>query len=350
LESDYVPDLVRTVDEIKGMIKNLQVLRAIAALLVVFFHCDFLNLKIGQFGVDIFFVISGFIISFILNKKQENFLVKRFIRVVPMYYLFTILVIVVWAVYPEAFASVYISYSSVIKSLLFIPYVVGNSGPILSLGWSLNYEMFFYVTVGLFLILFKKPGKALLFSAALMFLLVLIRLIHSPSNSLMMFYGHEIVIEFIFGIAIYHIVNMFQALFENKKIIFVFGLLAVVSFVVMGYFDYQKIYFSRTLLFGVPSFFVVLFFIISENLLDTENPIHKYFYQIGNASYVVYLVHPFIIFFIARLISPIFGVGLFNSVIELLIKLSLVVLISNWIHKKIELPVVRSFEKLFHLH
>jgi peptidoglycan/LPS O-acetylase OafA/YrhL len=332
------------------MIKNLQVLRALAALLVVFFHCDFLNLKIGQFGVDIFFVISGFIISFILNKKQENFLVKRFIRVVPMYYLFTILVILVWAIYPEGFDNVYVSISSIVKSLLFIPYVVDNSGPILSLGWTLNYEMFFYVIVGIFSLLLKKPGKALFFSASLILFLVLIRWMLNPSNSLMLFYGHEIVIEFIFGIAIYYIVNLCQPLLKNKKIIFLIGVLALASFVLMAYFDYHKIYFSRSLLFGVPSFFVVLFFIISENLLDTENPIHKYFYQIGNASYVLYLVHPFIIFFIARLIIPIFEVSLFNSVIELLIKFLLVVLISNWIHKKIELPVVRSFERLLHSH
>ena len=327
------------------MIKNLQVLRALAALLVVFFHCDFLNLKIGQFGVDIFFVISGFIISFILNKEQENFLVKRLIRVIPMYYLFTILVILAWVVYPVGFTNLYVSFSSIVKSLFFIPYEVGNSGPILSLGWTLNYEIFFYVIVGLFLSILKKPSKILLFSALLILFLVLIRWIFNPSNSLMLFYGHEIVIEFIFGISIYYIVNFCKPVLRNKIIIFFIGVLAFSSFIIMVYFDYQKIYFSRTLLFGIPSFFVVLFFIISEHLLNIENPIYKYFYQIGNASYVMYLIHPFIIFFIARLISPFFEISLFNSIIELIIKLSLVVLISNSIHRIIELPLVRILQK-----
>ena len=332
------------------MIKNLQVLRAIAALLVVFFHCNFLGLKIGQFGVDIFFVISGFIISFILNKNQKNFLAKRFIRVVPMYYLFTISVILVWAIYPAGVANAFISYTSIFKSLLFIPYVVGDSGPILSLGWTLNYEMFFYVTVGLFSIILKKPGKALLFSILAILLIFSVGIISNSSNSYLIFYGNEIVVEFIFGIAIYYIVNKWETVLQSKKLIALAGVIALISFLLMVYFDYNKIYFSRTLLFGVPSFFVVSFFILSENLLNTENAVHKYFYQIGNASYVVYLSHPFIIFFIARLISPIFGVNLFYSVIELILKLSLVVLISNLIHKKIELPVVRSIEKLLHPH
>ncbi len=332
------------------MIRNLQVLRALAALLVVFFHCDFLNLKIGQFGVDIFFVISGFIISFILNKNQENFLLKRFIRVVPMYYLFTISVIFVWIIYPNGFANVFISPTSVAKSLFFIPYVVGNSGPILSLGWTLNYEMFFYVTVGLSSLFIKKPSRALLFSAFFLLLLVVIRSVNILSSSYLLFYGHEIVIEFIFGIALYYITKTCRVNLQNKKIIFICGILALVSFFIMGYFDYNKIYFSRTLLFGVPSFFVVLFFILSENLISSKSMVHDYFYRIGNASYVVYLAHPFIIFFIARLISPIFVGNLFYSVIELILKLSLVVLISNWIHEKIELPVVRSFEKFLYPH
>ena len=55
------------------MIKNLQVLRALAALLVAYYHFGFNNSKIGFFGVDIFFIISGFIMSFVLFKNQTDF-------------------------------------------------------------------------------------------------------------------------------------------------------------------------------------------------------------------------------------------------------------------------------------
>ena len=330
------------------MIKNLQVLRAVAALLVVFFHCDFENIKIGQFGVDIFFVISGFIISFVLYKNQSNFLIKRFIRVVPMYYLFTIALICAWLVYPGLFKNVYISAEAIVKSLCFIPYYVGDSGPILSLGWTLNYEIFFYVTVGVFSILTKRPGIALVLSIATILLVVILFRLTNSSNFYWLFYSHEITIEFTFGVILFFITKKLPTFFQKKSVIVIAGLLALVAFTLMGYFDYHKIYFSRTLLFGLPAFFIVLFFIVSENVTNGNNAFHRYIYKLGNASYVIYLCHPFIIYFIIRFINPLLPVGIIYSVFEVILMLSLVILVSTWIHKKLELPVVRFLEKTLH--
>ena len=55
------------------MIKDLQVFRALAALLVAYYHFGFNNSKIRFFGIDIFFIISGFIMSFVLLKNQTDF-------------------------------------------------------------------------------------------------------------------------------------------------------------------------------------------------------------------------------------------------------------------------------------
>lgn len=54
------------------MIKGIQLLRAVAALSVVFFHCHFREIETGTFGVDIFFVISGFIIAYMVNQSTSN--------------------------------------------------------------------------------------------------------------------------------------------------------------------------------------------------------------------------------------------------------------------------------------
>lgn len=267
-----------------------------------------------------------------------------------MYYLFTGLVILVWLIYPQGMINVYISATSIYKSFLFIPYTIGDSGPILSLGWTLNYEMFFYVTVGIWVMLFKKPIIGLFSSALLILFIILCYLVAHSSNEFLSFYGNPISLEFIFGIVLYYVTKNFGETLSKKSVVILAGLLAVLSFLIMIYCDYHEIYFSRVLLFGIPSFFVVLFFIISENFVKGNKLIYKYFFEIGNASYVVYLAHPFIIFFISRLISPIFGVNLFYSITELVLKLLLVVLVSNWLHKKIELPVVKSLEKLLYSH
>ncbi len=330
------------------MIKNLQILRAFAALLVVFFHCDFLNIKVGQFGVDIFFVISGFIISFVLNKSQERFLSKRFIRVIPMYYLFTIGVACAWAIYPQGFNNVFVSLEAIVKSLLFIPYYIGDSGPILSLGWTLNYEIFFYVTAGVLAIFFKKPTLALLLATAVILLIICVGILNGSSNIYLRFYSYPITLEFVFGIGLFYITRRWAGFLHKKGNVFLAGILALLAFCLMVYFDHNKIYANRVLVFGIPAFFIVLFFILSEHITNADNFLHKFFYQVGNASYVVYLCHPFVVFFIIRIIKPLLPGNLLFSIIELLLMLGVVTFISILIHKKIELPVVKFIERRLH--
>jgi peptidoglycan/LPS O-acetylase OafA/YrhL len=129
-----------------GSIKSIQLLRATAALAVVYTHYSvyaFPQFHTGGFGVDIFFIISGFIIAFIVSNNTRNFLKKRLIRVVPMYILATMMTIGTALVFPQWFNNIKITVPAVVKSILFIPYKIGDSGPILSLGWTLNNEIFF---------------------------------------------------------------------------------------------------------------------------------------------------------------------------------------------------------------
>jgi peptidoglycan/LPS O-acetylase OafA/YrhL len=142
-------------------LKSIQYLRAIAALLVVYCHAIDCQIQFGTstqqkfyylenfgaIGVDIFFIISGFIISYITAtaSKQltiKEFLKRRFIRIVPIYYLVTAILFIIFL-----FNSAYhVEYSSVLKSLTILP--VFDSGisfwyPILFIGWTLSFEWFF---------------------------------------------------------------------------------------------------------------------------------------------------------------------------------------------------------------
>ena len=67
---------------------SIQALRGLAALFVVFQHVRFLNF--GAFGVDIFFCISGFMIMFTTEKSTKYFFRKRLVRILPLYYLMTL--------------------------------------------------------------------------------------------------------------------------------------------------------------------------------------------------------------------------------------------------------------------
>ena len=138
------------------MLRNLHLLRAIAALAVVYFHTTSeaglnLSANIGSHGVDVFFVISGFIIPYISAHSSDRFLLRRIIRIVPFYWTATMVVFSTAALAPHILHSTRVDYVQLMCSLFFIPRETSYPGmvPTLVLGWSLNYEMSFYVMFGL---------------------------------------------------------------------------------------------------------------------------------------------------------------------------------------------------------
>jgi peptidoglycan/LPS O-acetylase OafA/YrhL len=142
-------------------IESIQSLRGIAAIMIVIIHATALSdyyLKASSprltfqlnSGVDIFFVISGIIMSALLFRTKEfnpiDFLTRRIIRVAPLYWICTL----VWCfIFFQQAAS---NPSLLIRSILFIPPLGENDElePFLAIGWSLTYEIFFYLTLAIF--------------------------------------------------------------------------------------------------------------------------------------------------------------------------------------------------------
>lgn len=150
-------------------LEAVQALRAIAAGLVVLVHAfrtleyradatveATQGLALGDIGVKLFFVISGFIIvrsAFGLPPGAASFVDfarRRLIRVVPLYWLGTFVFAAKLSLQGQPPAA-----WELLCSLFFIPYVdsQGLMRPVLGLGWTLNFEMFFYATVALALLL-----------------------------------------------------------------------------------------------------------------------------------------------------------------------------------------------------
>lgn len=150
---------------------GVQYLRGIAALMVVYYH---LQIQVpalmpylvhhGIFdtgrlnsGVDIFFVISGFVMLITSRDSAPGpFFLRRLARVAPLYWLLTTALVAIVMIAPDLFRTTQVSWPYFLKSLLFIPFVNAARDewpmPLLAPGWSLNMEMFFYAIFALTLL------------------------------------------------------------------------------------------------------------------------------------------------------------------------------------------------------
>ncbi|MEO6772284.1 MAG: acyltransferase [Kofleriaceae bacterium] len=284
------------------MLYNLHVLRVIAALGVVYYHITSeagLNLEtnIGSRGVDIFFVISGFIIAYIGSKKPDQFLLRRMIRIVPFYWAATLFVFAVVLVKPHLLHTTHADWKQLGASLVFIPRLPpgGEQFPTLVLGWSLNFEMFFYLWFALALKL--KPATAPVVCAALIAAFTAIVHALGVDNAILTFWARPIVLEFVFGIAVYYLFA-WEALKPPKAVLLV---LIAASFAMICYGEAEWIDHYRVIVAGIPAFVLVLSALLVEKhyRFTTQN---KTMFLLGEASYIIYLIHPYIIYTVLRLI------------------------------------------------
>jgi exopolysaccharide production protein ExoZ len=132
---------------------SIQHLRGFAALAVVLFHaCQWagVDFDIGAGGVDVFFVISGFVLWTAAQARPATpglFLWRRIVRVVPAYWAVTLLLAGLVAAWPGLLPQVRLEGPHHVLSLLLVPHMdpAGLPFPLLPPGWSLSYEAIFYL-------------------------------------------------------------------------------------------------------------------------------------------------------------------------------------------------------------
>jgi exopolysaccharide production protein ExoZ len=202
------------------MIKPIQYLRALAAMMVVWHHAisqvpgnqNLIHVPdFGPSGVDLFFVISGFIMLVTTTGKPltpQSFLQLRIVRVVPLYWMATLLMIGCAGIAPGLFRTLQFSPTAVVKSLLFIPYnslsFPGNAWPVLVPGWTLNYEMFFYVLFALALIL-PRRWRLISLVVTLACLVIAGKIIGPSQSPFLWVYTSPLLLEFGAGAVIGHL-------------------------------------------------------------------------------------------------------------------------------------------------
>ncbi|TQV74587.1 acyltransferase [Aliikangiella marina] len=338
------------------MLLSVQYLRGIAASLVVFHHTLVqlerhgsgafkVDTNVGEAGVDIFFVISGFIMTYIAGQKTltpMKFWRDRVIRIVPLYWFYTGLMVAIAFFLPSVLKTAVFDIPHAIKSFLFIPTFHPKMDtmvwPVLVQGWTLNYEMFFYLIFGLMLLL-SSASQRLWGLVTIFALLIALGLAIQPSNPLAATYTNSLLAEFIAGAILGHLYN--QNRFPSGRSGWLFLILGVGFFllaVVMPGWGGK-----RAIEWGIPSTLLLIGAVaVERNGKISENKLLKY---VGDSSYSLYLVHTFVLGVVGFIWGKItFQHYLFDvlAVILAIVACLIAGLISfYWIEK----PIIRFFKK-----
>lgn len=285
----------------------LQYLRGIAALMVVYFHSviQLKNLGInmpllplaGEAGVDIFFVLSGFLMWITTSKKAVSplsFILNRLMRIVPLYWMLTIGAGLVVLLSPSLLKHTVFEISHFIASLAFFPalnpaYLNSDDKaviitPLLVPGWTLNYEIFFYI---IFAATLFFPQRLRLLLVVLVFCAVaLAGQMFSNVSPAVQFYSNPIISEFVMGIGVAILVQRLWLL--NVRWATVVTLVATVLMMIVSY---KGLMVNRAIAFGIPAALIVYGLCCLELNIRAINS--NCLRMIGDASYSLYLTHVF---------------------------------------------------------
>lgn len=271
-----------------GKLLGIQYLRAVAALAVVVFHAagkEDVSFLIGEAGVDVFFVISGFLMVAITNDDTEpkRFATDRLKRIGPLYWIATTVMLcgAIVGLFPNA----RLDFWHLVASYFFVPAQSPSADfiwPLLVPGWTLNYEMAFYALFAGTLTI-KGEFRRIVTLTGIISGAALLGFLLSPDNVFGRFYTNQIILEFVAGCWLGYTWKHHHQLFRQGKFLII---LATILFLFIGYLNSDE---NRALLFGFPAIILVFGVLAKERqsqISRLQVPL-----LLGNASYSIYIWH-----------------------------------------------------------
>jgi exopolysaccharide production protein ExoZ len=313
-------DVLRRTQDSRGQARKLlsiQCLRALAAIVVVIHHMRVFEpkydpgavlaphvLEFGQAGVDLFFVISGFIMVTISVGRfgapgaASRFLWQRFLRVYPIYWVYCLAVLAVFLVHPGWVNSEH-GPPDLLRSFLLLPQ---RNLPLLLVAWTLVYEMFFYVV---FAAMLRWVSRKLLPVALLVWAAVtvagVIMLAPTPDEPVLGLVFSPLILEFIAGCLIAVSARVLGA--RTGLALVVGGVLWLAASTVgldRAGAEFPSFGWQRLFLFGLPAACLVAG-VIRVEAAGWRSSFPRPLVLVGDASYSLYLSHVLVIAVVGRL-------------------------------------------------
>ena len=322
------------------MIVSIQYMRAIAVLLVILYHAiskgeiysetSWAWFNFGEAGVDLFFIISGYIMCYTTRRKRPNiyeFMKARVVRIMPLYWILTTVALAIYLVAPDKINSSG-GDTSIFYSYTLLP---SNSKYLIQNGWTLSYEFFYYAIFSIGLI-FSATRKYVV-PAVVLTILVMLGQIIRPSNVALEFMTSSILVEFVMGIAAFYVVQKYQI---SKNIALAFCGASIVLIAGISYWGTTG---NRVIDYGIPALFLFMGLIYLEETLQNNkhHPLNQILGKIGDSSYSTYLLHPFFLA-IAAIVFKKLGLANFGNLFVICLVIGSI--LTGWIcYVTLEMPI-----------
>lgn len=354
-------------------LRSIQFLRALAVLLVtythtlgfqrpfgipihqVFFHWE----HIGAIGVDIFFVISGFIITYsagryLGGRDGRHFLVNRFLRLIPAYYAATLLFLGIELVHMiRMHAFIKLPFARVLNTIFLLPLFDKKiyAEPLITIAWTLSFEWLFYLFF--FGAIFFSIRRKEWFFCGLILLLVTAGHFFPMPDYRLSFLTNPILLEFLAGIIIYWLyASSLRVTRTIAWLLLAAGIAMIICEIFTGYgmvytMDYTldaQLSLTRFFIWGVPSALIVAGCIFLEkNRLPGTLFTHRLITLIGDASYSIYLTH-FSVFGLLAAVYTRLGFSV-NPDLSVCIGFVLATIGGILFYKVVEAPLLRRWRR-----
>lgn len=301
---------------------------------------------VGFMGVDIFFVLSGFIIFYTSNFESFNlaaFLKRRMVRIFPVYWLIIIALIIVHLISPTSGEPNRYNLETIAASFTLYP-LYPNARYVLGVAWTLTYEVIFYFV---FALTYSISIKCFFYMFLAWSTIILITyFLHIKSsvfaiNALV----DPIVLNFGFGCILAYFFKMHQTFRYWKWVVAAGTILLIITwltyyFIVSDDAHFFSALISRVYLFGLPA--AILIF----GLLYTNGTVPKLLVAIGDASYSLYLIHAAVITLILKILLKIHRVIGLNNFAAMTLTFMLTIAISLMFYKYVERPLLKKLNSL----
>lgn len=342
-----------TQQPVKQTLYSVQFLRAIAVILVLLSHIRHKQevavlsgfqwlewFNFGEYGVDIFFVISGFIIAYIAPKAQQtgvdvlHFMIKRLIRIMPLYYTVTLVALWAWWLNPALVNSSAPQSTVILPSFFLFP----TEGRFLvQSGWTLSYEMYFYALFALALLAGRLQYHILSLFLGLSLLVGVAFNIPNPALALM---TSPHLAEFLAGFLFYHHGSKYIG--QHKTVGLVLIAVGITLCVSQAFSDNTIV--AALNLWGIPAMALIFGFLLSEGHIKFP----AIFLKIGDSSYSTYLTHILALPVLTKLWYLAMPQSSISHLVFIIFALGLTLLIGAITFKLYEKPVGLRLNRWWH--